>query len=326
MNLEILRNECSEYISWLIKKQPNYIQQFENIQQFCRKINQAISDEDYERLETGYNAICNINNNPTNNLSVNDVINLELDFLEKISPELKKKFISDLTKGIISIHSNNPNKCLYLTKTIGDKKVNFCKVLVKYTGNINDVFILTHEYFHALTDIESNTEKKSLNKSTLNHIQEIISIFSELVCSKYFSKQYPTESLNVIFYRIYEEIFIGAHSGAILFNYLKSVMGGCSIDILKIKFSSISELRNFIQDRKIPFDTEHFIGTMIAVELLDNFDNSFNLLRKIYFEINKKNIDGVRDLIPMVINYSSIVKVVSDYQVETDKITFKKDN
>lgn len=325
MNLEILQKECSEYISWLTQKHPDYIQQFQNIQQLCQKINQLISDEEYERLEKGYNAICAINNNASNHLSVEDIINLELDFLEKISPELKKKFMNDLTRDRISIHSNNPNKCLYLTKTTGDKKENFCKVLVKYTGNVNDVFVLTHEYFHVLTDVEDNKEINSLNKNVVNHIQEIISIFAELVCAKYFAKQYPTESLNVIFYRIYEEMFIGARSGVILFNYLKSVMGGCSIDILKIKFSSISELRTLIQDRKMPFDTEHFIGTMIAVGLLDNFDNSLDLLRKIYCEINKKNMNGVRDLIPMVINCSNIVKVVSAHQVETDKTNSKKD-
>lgn len=51
MNLEILQKECSEYISWLTQKHPDYIQQFQNIQQLCQKINQLISDEEYERLE-----------------------------------------------------------------------------------------------------------------------------------------------------------------------------------------------------------------------------------------------------------------------------------
>lgn len=319
LEIDVLKKECMEYIAWVNGNNPTYFKNLQNAKSFCKVINENIDDKVFEKLQNIYEERININaGNIKGVLSIDEIVSLTIEFLSEISLELKEKFKSDLNNGMINIAPNNRNQCLYLSKTVDGKKVNFCEVFIKYTGTIYDVFSLVHEYFHTLTDVVDYGEKLNLDKNTVDYIQETVSIFAEFVCAIYFSNKFSVESANNMLYRIYEEVFISVQSGVILLQYINALMSGITYEELNKKFV-VSEIREILQSKQYPFSINHFIGTMVSITRLKELNNAKEVLSTIYNKIKERKIEYICEDIPMKLNASKVVEVINEKRRQTSK-------
>lgn len=317
--IDILKKECIEYIKWANESDTTYFKNLSNAKNFCKVINENIDDDAYQKLQSIYDERISINNgNIKGNLSVDEIINLTIDFFKEISLDLQEKFKSDLNNGMISINPNNQNQCLYLSKTVDGKKVNFCKVNIRYTGTIYDVFSLVHEYFHTLTDVEDYKDRLNIDKNTIDYIQETISIFAEFVCAEYLSNKFPVESANNILYRIYEEVFISVQSGLVVLRYINALMSGITIEELNKRFI-VSEVREILQNKKYPFSMNHFIGTMVSITRLRELENVKETLSTIYLKINEQRFEDICKDIPIKLNVSKVIEFINKHQKTSNK-------
>ena len=125
--IDILKKECIEYIKQANESDTTYFKNLSNAKNFCKVINENIDDIIYKKMQSVYDERININNGSVKgNLSIEEIINLTIDFLKEISLDLQEKFKSDLNNGMISINPNNQNQCLYLSKTVDVKKIICC--------------------------------------------------------------------------------------------------------------------------------------------------------------------------------------------------------
>ena len=312
MSIEELKQECSMYIENLSKADPRFFVNFQHVQKFCNTINNSVTDECYNRMQNAYNCFCSIDRGEFyGKITCEEIIKITKDFFNKVSPNLKDRFIAELNKGLISIDKNNPDKCLYLSKTVDGKEKHYCKVYIKHTGTIYDVLKLVHEFFHTLTDVIDYKRKIILDKNTLDYIQETVSILAEFTCAKYLEDTYPTEMRNNLLYRVYAAVYISFQSGKITLHYLNSVMGGMSIEELQKKFF-ISEIRDNIKKQRVPFSINHFAGTMISITKLQDIKEPLELLSDVFSIIENEELEYIGKIIPMTLNASKVIESISN--------------
>jgi len=309
--MEELIEECRAYIENNIKLNPLVFTNFQNLQSFCQTINNEITDDCYATMYEAYKYIESINNGELcGQKTKEEIIEIVQSFLGAISSGLKERFIADLNNGLISLDKNHQNKCSYLTKTIDGLDKHYCKVYIKYTGTIIDAVILVHEFFHTLTDVVDYKDELTLDKNTLDYIQETVSILAEFVCIKYLENMYPIEMQSMILYRLYEEIYIDYQSASILMRYLNSVMAGMSVEELN-KIFQVEELRKVIQKQKSVFAINHFVGTMVSITKLQDTKEHNELLKCVVQKIENKELEHIGEILPMRLNVFNIINFIN---------------
>lgn len=313
MNLEELKKESEEYITYWNEKDPSILRHAEDMRIFCIDFNRRLSDEDYTCLKTGFDRVQR-SMNQDRNLSQEDIIKLATDFFGNISEELKERFLRDVNGKFVCINEKyDHSKCTYFCKTINGKTKNFSVVFVKYTGTVYDVFVLVHEYFHSLTNVLDYKDKLTLNKTSIDAIQESISILGELICAKSLAKEYPNETLNLLYSRIYEQVYLNVNSYATLIRYISLLQKGTSIEQLQEQFD-ILEIRDFINAKKIPLSTEHFWGVISSVTMINDkkMEQLFNLLKEIYVKVSNQELEAVKGYIFRQIFSQKIIEIVKE--------------
>lgn len=310
--IDILKKECIEYIKWMNEKDPTYFTRIKDVKNFCQVINENISDEVFKKLQNIYEERTNIiNGKIKGNVSIEEIVDLAIDFLGEVSIDLQERFKSDLNNGLININPNNSNCCLYLTQTVNGKEINFNKVYVQYTGTIYDVIVLVHEYFHSLTDIIDYVDEINLNKKTIDYIQETVSIFAQCACSIYLSNKFPAISSNEMLYLIYHSVFISARSGVIFLRYINAVMGETTIEELN-KMFPVSEIREILDHKKVPFSIMHFVGAMTSITKLKELDDIKETLNNIYIKIKEQKFQDICEDIPFVMNAPKVIEFINE--------------
>lgn len=312
MSLEELRKEWSEYEAYQRENNQDTLRYTTFFNEFIVDFNKSLSDEEYTCLKNAHQTIENIRQTK-GNLTEKNIINLTASFLGKISENLQKKFLDYASDSISISEEYDKSGCYYYKKIVNDKVEYYSKIRLKKTGTLYDVFVLVHEYFHSLTDVSDYKDKISLSKQSIDIIQETISILGELACAKSLEKDYPQETLNYLYWRIYEEMYSKIGSYRLLMKYATELQKVESIEQLQEKFY-LPEIIDVVERKILPISPNHILGTISSVELLHskNMEEIFSLLKAIYTKVDNQEIESVADDFPKQINshkFAEIVKV-----------------
>lgn len=310
MSLEELRKEWSEYETYQKENNQDNLKYATFFNEFIVDFNKALSDEEYTCLKNAHQAVAT-SRQTKGSLTEKNTIDLTANFLGRISENLQKKFLAYASDSISISEEYDKSGCEYYKKVVNDKVEYYSKVRIKKTGTLYDVFVLVHEYFHSLTDVSDYKDKISLSKQSIDIIQESISILGELACAKSLENDYPQETLNYLYWRIYEEMYSEIGAYRLLMKYNVALQKVESIEQLQEKFY-LPEIIDVVRSRRIPISPNHILGTIASVELLhgNNMEQIFGLLKIIYTKIDNQEIESVANEFPKQINSHNFAEIV----------------
>lgn len=71
-----------------------------------------------------------------------------------------------------------------------------------------------------------------------------------------------------------------------------------------------------MQNKKLPFSINHFIGTMVSITKLKELDDIKDVLSNIYTKIKEQRFEDICEDIPMRLNVSKVIETINGKQIK----------
>lgn len=293
-----MKKYANEYLKYLQENHLFIFKNYNTIIQLARNIFKQVDDDTY------YWMINNKNQYKKTNLTPSIILDVSHAFFSEISEDLGKQFLDDVNNNKIKF-TNSKEQQTSVFSAVRDsetRKLKDFEINIKYTGTVNNIFEIIHEYTHKL--VEKINQPINRDKTFVDSCDEGAAIYAELLLLDKLNKMgFVKSDLKIQIGNRISTVINGPlelYETLLLIQYITS---GLSEEVIKSKYQEKNPylydlICNKIKEKNGGKECCHFLGTMIAINTYFKSVNKIEDFKQILNEATNSKYQLLESKLP----------------------------